>query len=126
MKPLLQNNIFFVLVKPTSDQRIRSAYKHRAMISLVAKTLVTLVHCCTAANFLSVYLLLFNFSFFALFFNVLYEQYYFFTSNTLNLNNIRSIIYILVSYCLLISSPSSGYLFLLLSSFPFIWSNDYG
>ena len=100
-------------------------YKHPAMISLVAKTLVMLVHHCKSANFQSVYLLLFIFFlFFAIFFNVLYEPYYFFTSNTLNLNNIRCTILILATCCLLISSPSSEYIFLSLSTFPFISLND--
>ena len=80
-----------------------------------AKTLVTLVHCCTSANFQSVCLVLFMFSFFALFFNVLYEPYYFFTSNTSNRNNIRSTIFILATCFLLIFIPSSEYNSLLLS-----------
>ena len=103
--------------------KLRSACKQRAMI--VAKTLATLVHCCTSANFQSVCLLFFMFFFFALFFNVLYEPNYFFTSN--RSINIRSTIFILATCYLLISIPSSEYIFfIVLSFFAFIWSNDYG
>ena len=94
---------------------------------IVAKTLATLVHCCTSANFQSVCLLFFMFFFFALFFNVLYEPNYFFTSNTSNRSiNIRSTIFILATCYFLISIPSSEYIFfIVLSFFAFIWSNDY-
>ena len=74
---------------------------------------MTLVYCCTSANFQSVCLLLFMFFFFALFFNVLYEPYYFFTSNTSNRNNIGSTIFILATCYLLISFPLQSITFLL-------------